>query len=112
MNDAFQKSGGSQPQRSKTMGHSVSLLTIFGIEIRLDISVIVIFLLIVYDLGNGTFPQWHPDWSSRVIWGTAFVSGVLFFASLLAHELSHSVVAQKFGIPVPRITLFLFGGMA
>lgn len=98
--------------RSETVSHSMPLLKIFGIEIRLDISVIVIFFLIVYSLGSGIFPQWHPDWSGRTVWVTAFVSGVLFFVSLLAHELSHSVVAQHYGIPVPRITLFLFGGMA
>lgn len=99
-------------RRSGIGGYGVSLFRIFGIEIRLDPSVIIIFLLIVYSLGSGVFPQWHPDWSAGLIWGTAFVSGILFFISLLAHELSHSVVSQHYGIPVPRITLFLFGGMA
>jgi len=47
-----------------------------------------------------------------MVWGTALLSGIAFFASLLAHELSHSVVSQHFKIPVPRITLFLFGGVA
>lgn len=93
-------------------GHSLRLFRVFGIEVRLDVSVAIIFALIVFSLGRGVFPSWHPDWSPALIWGTAFVSGVLFFASLLAHELSHSVVAIRFGIPVPRITLFLFGGMA
>lgn len=92
--------------------HSLSLFRIFGIEVRLDISVIIIFLLIVFSLGNGVFPLWHPDWSPGLTWTTALVSGVIFFISLLAHELSHSVVSQHYGIPVPRITLFLFGGMA
>ncbi|MBD3647082.1 MAG: site-2 protease family protein [Pseudomonadales bacterium] len=99
-------------RRSETVSHSMPLFRIFGIEIRLDISVIVIFFLIVYSLGSGIFPQWHPDWSRQTVWITAFVSGILFFVSLLAHELSHSVVAKHYGIPVPRITLFLFGGMA
>jgi len=102
-----------QPRQSQSpTGHSVSLFRIFDIEIRLDISVIIIFFLIVFSLASGVFPQWHPDWSTTLTWGTALVSGILFFASLLAHELSHSVVSQYFGIPVPRITLFLFGGMA
>ncbi|MDT8409554.1 MAG: site-2 protease family protein [Wenzhouxiangellaceae bacterium] len=90
----------------------MSLFKIFGIEIRLDISVVIIFALIVFSLGSGVFPQWHPDWSPLLTWTTAIISGVVFFASLLAHELSHSVVSQHYNIPVPRITLFLFGGMA
>jgi Zn-dependent protease/predicted transcriptional regulator len=88
------------------------LFSIFGIEIRLDWSVLIIFALIVYSLGAGLFPQWHPDWTPATTWLTAFGAGVIFFASLLAHELSHSLMAQHFGIRVPRITLFLFGGMA
>jgi len=91
---------------------SIALCKLFGIEIRLHISVVIIFLLIVFSLGAGVFPHWHPDWSVLLNWSTAMISGLLFFISLLAHELSHSVVSQHYGIPVPRITLFLFGGMA
>jgi len=88
------------------------LFSVFGIEIRLDISVVIIFALIVFSLGNGLFPQWHPDWSPLQYWVTALGAGIVFFASLLAHELAHSLVARRFGIRVPRITLFLFGGVA
>ncbi len=88
------------------------LFTVFGIEIRLDFSVVIIFGLIVYSLAVGLFPQWHPEWAPAVSWGTAFIAGIIFFASLLAHELSHSLTARRFGIRVPRITLFLFGGVA
>ena len=101
-----------QHHQGQPMSHSIPLLTLFGIEIRLDPSVLIIFFLIVYSLGNSVFPQWHPDWGTALSWSTAFVSGILFFASLLAHEFSHSLVAQRYGIPVPRITLFLFGGVA
>ena len=86
--------------------------SLFGIEVRLDVSVILIFLLIVWSLAGGLFPDWHPDWSPALRWGTALAAGLLFFASLLAHEFSHSVVAQAYGIPVPRITLFLLGGVS
>lgn len=88
------------------------LFSIFGIEIRLDWSVLIIFALIVYSLGAGLFPQWHPDWTPATTWITAIAAGVIFFASLLAHELAHSLMARYYGIRVPRITLFLFGGMA
>jgi Zn-dependent protease len=90
----------------------IPLFTVFNIKICLDLSVLVIFSLIVYGLSTGLFPRWHPEWSPLLRWSTACVSGFLFFASLLAHELAHAVVAQRHGIPVPRITLFLFGGMA
>jgi Zn-dependent protease/predicted transcriptional regulator len=93
-------------------GSGLKLFEIFGIEIRLDYSVAIIFGLILYSLAGGLFPQWHPQWSVLTAWVTAFVAAILFFASLLAHELSHSLVARYFGIRVPRITLFLFGGMA
>ena len=90
----------------------MSLGRLDGIQIRLDFSVLIVFALVVYSLGASLFPRWHPNWGAALTWGTAFTAGVLFFASLLAHELSHSVVAKLRGIPVPRITLFVFGGVS
>ncbi|MEE4300080.1 MAG: site-2 protease family protein [Pseudomonadales bacterium] len=100
------------PATRGPFGNSLRLFRILGIEVRLDLSVALIFWLIVFSLATGVFPSWHPDWSTSLVWSTAFLSGLAFFASLLAHELAHSVVALRFGIPVPRITLFLFGGVA
>lgn len=91
---------------------SFKIGSIHGIEIRLDLSVAIVFLLVVYSLGSGLFPSWHADWSIAESWSTALAAGLLFFASLLAHELAHSVVAQARGIEVPRITLFVFGGVS
>jgi Zn-dependent protease len=90
----------------------MKLGTVFGIEVRLDASILIIFFLIVLSLAESLFPSWHPDWGRLLTWTTAFLAAVLFFASLLAHELSHSLVAKRQGIDVPRITLFVFGGMA
>ena len=95
--------------RSRT---SFRVATIFGIEIRLHLSLLVIFVLVTYSLARVMLPGWHPDWSAVQLWSTSLIASVLFFASLLAHELSHSLVAIAHGIKVPRITLFLFGGMA
>lgn len=88
------------------------LCRLFGIDICLDASVLLIFALIVYSVATGVFPAWHPTWSTLQVWSLALVTGVLFFASLLAHELAHSLTALRFGLRVPRITLFLLGGVA
>ena len=106
-------SGPPRPLRSQdSTGAGGALFTVLGIGIRLDPSVTLTFILITYNLATGVFPSWHPVWSGVLVWGTALCSGLLFFGSLLAHELAHAVVARRFGISVPRITLFLFGGMA
>jgi Zn-dependent protease len=85
---------------------------IFGINIYVDWSWIFIFVLVLWDLAAGVFPELHPDWGPALVWGTALVASLLFFASVLAHELSHSVVAKANGIPVRDIRLFLFGGVS
>ena len=90
----------------------MSLGRIFGIQIQLDPSVLIVFALVVYSLGASLFPRWHPSWDAALLWSTALAAGFIFFASLLAHELSHSVVAKLRGIAVPRITLFVFGGVS
>jgi Zn-dependent protease len=98
------------PVRSRSTG--IVLGRLFGIEIRLDMSVLIIFLLVAFSLGQGLFPSWHPDWGAVITWACAIGAALVFFLSLLLHELSHSLVARTQGIDVPRITLFLFGGMA
>ncbi|HMR64129.1 MAG TPA: site-2 protease family protein [Anaerolineae bacterium] len=88
-----------------------SLGRIFGINLKIDWSWLLIFLLITWNL-SVVFGQVHPDWGLGLSWGTALGASLLFFVSVLAHELAHSLVAQAQGVPVRNITLFLFGGVS
>lgn len=94
------------------MRSGLGLGKIFGIKIYVDWSWIFIFLLVTSELALDVFPSVHPDWGPALTWGTALVAAFLFFLSVLAHELAHSIVARANGIPVSNITLFLFGGVS
>jgi Zn-dependent protease/CBS domain-containing protein len=84
---------------------------IFGIQIHLDWSWFFIFVLITWNLAS-VFGEAHPEWDIVLRGGTAVIAALLFFASVLAHELAHSIVARAHGVPVRNITLMLFGGVA
>ncbi|MHC0062704.1 site-2 protease family protein [Nostoc sp. UIC 10890] len=86
--------------------------SIFGFEIRIDLSWLLIVFLILWTLSAGLFPANYPGLSNATYLGMGLVATFLFFASLLAHELSHSLVARTKGIPVEGITLFIFGGVS
>ena len=83
----------------------------FGIDLRIDWSWLLIFALVSWSL-NSMFRELHPEWTASAQWSLALVGALLFFISVLAHELAHSVVARARGIPVKNITLFLFGGVS
>lgn len=84
---------------------------VLGISIYLHPSWLIIFILIVTTL-VAQFSQAHPHWTVAQHWALAIVTSVLFFGSVVFHELSHSVVAKHYKIPVTSITLFVFGGLA
>ncbi len=94
------------------MRNSIRLFRLLGIEVGLDFSWFIIFFLITWSLAAGYFPLATDGWSSPVTWLLAGVTSLLFFASVLAHELAHSVVAIATGVPVRSVTLFVFGGVA
>jgi Zn-dependent protease/CBS domain-containing protein len=88
----------------------LKIARIAGIEVRLDWSLSVIFVLLAVNLGGGVFPAQHPQWGAGLCWATAIAAALLFLASVLAHELAHAVVGRRYGLPIERITLFVFGG--
>lgn len=94
------------------MKASIRLGRLFGIEIGIHYSWLAILLLLTWSLSTSYYPTVYPEWSNGLHWLLGFSSSLLLFASVLAHELGHSLVAQRRGIPVKSITLFLFGGAA
>lgn len=93
------------------MKAQIKLGRIFGVEIGLHYSWFIIALLITFSLA-GQFQENNPGWSDGLRWGVSIVTAVLFFASIVVHELSHALVARLRGLPVRSITLFALGGVA
>jgi len=92
------------------MKNALKIGKLFGIEIRLDYSWFVVFFLVTWSLSTGHFPMYQ--WPALTSWTVGILASVLFFASILAHELGHSFVAIRRNVPVRSITLFIFGGIA
>jgi len=84
---------------------------IFGIPLYLHVSWFIIFLLITMTCAM-QFKSQHPHWTDTQHWVVGIITSLLFFASVVFHELSHSVVAKHYKIPVQSITLFVFGGLS
>lgn len=93
------------------MKAQIKLGRIFGIEIGLHYSWVIIALLITLSLAQH-FRMNNPRWGDAVIWTSAIVTGLLFFAAIVVHELSHALVARTRNLPVRSITLFALGGVA
>ena len=81
-----------------------------GIDLAIHPSWLVIAFLLTFSLADAFFPRVIPGWTAGQYWLLADGTALLFFASVLAHELSHAIVARRFGLKVGGITLFIFGG--
>jgi Zn-dependent protease/CBS domain-containing protein len=94
------------------MNENLSLGRIAGIHVGLNWSLLVIAALIAWSLATGILPSAVPGQTSGAYWTAGVVSAFVYLASLLAHELAHSVVAMRRGVRVEGITLWLFGGVS
>jgi Zn-dependent protease len=94
------------------MPGSLRIGKIFGIDIYIHISWLIIIVLLTWSLAVGLFPVLYHGWSASTYWILGFIAAVLLFVSVLLHELAHSVVARARGLPVKNITLFIFGGVS
>ncbi len=93
-------------------GTRFTLFKLLGFEVRIDTSWIIIALLIVWSLAQGVFPLYDRNLSPSTYWILGVLGALGLFASIIFHELCHSLVARRFGLPMKGITLFIFGGVA
>jgi Zn-dependent protease/CBS domain-containing protein len=91
---------------------SFRVARILGIDIRIHISWVLIFFLVLLSLADQVFPASYPQWSQQKTFIVSAVAALLFFMSVLLHELAHAIVALRFKMSVSSITLFLLGGVA
>jgi Zn-dependent protease/CBS domain-containing protein len=90
----------------------IQIARVIGIPVYLHFSWLIIFGLIVWTLSTGYFPAQYPDLPASSYWAKGLVASLLFFVSILLHELGHAVVALRRGLRTRSITLFIFGGVA
>jgi Zn-dependent protease/predicted transcriptional regulator len=100
------------PTRAASTLPGFRLGRISGVELVADFSLLFIVILIAFNLALAVLPAWHPGWPPALRWGVALLAALMFIASIAAHELAHALVAKHYKLPVRRITLFLFGGIA
>lgn len=91
---------------------NIRLFSVFGIPVEINITWFIIFGLVAWSLVSFYFPTHYPDLSVAEYWIMGIVAALLLFASVVLHELGHSYVAKTHGVPIRRITLFLFGGVS
>jgi Zn-dependent protease len=94
------------------MTENLRLGRIAGVTVGINWTVLVVFLLVTTGLAAGRFPARFPEENPAAYAVAGLAAGVVFFLSLLAHEIAHAVVARRHGIEVDGITLWLFGGVA
>lgn len=93
-------------------GKRFKLFEMLGFSVYVDLSWLFLAALVVWTLAVGLFPHTHAGLSQATYWWMGVAAAIGLFASIVLHELSHSIVARRYGIPMRGITLFIFGGVA
>jgi Zn-dependent protease/CBS domain-containing protein len=91
---------------------SIHLFRLFGIPVEVNVSWLIVLALMTWSFATGWYADVLPDGSKQELWILGFLTSILLFVSILLHEFSHAVVASRNGLPIRKITLFLFGGVA
>jgi len=93
-------------------GKQWRLFSLLGFEVKIDMSWLILAFLITWSLAEGLFPYYYKNLSRPAYWWMGAAGAVGLFLSIIFHELSHSLVARRYGLPMRGITLFIFGGVA
>jgi Zn-dependent protease len=91
---------------------NLHLFRLWGIPVEVNMSWLLVLALMTWSFATGWYADVLPDGSKLELWILGFLTSILLFVSILLHEFSHSVVASRNGLPIRKITLFLFGGVA
>src|SRR3974377_1951424 len=90
----------------------MTLFKLFGFEIRIDLSWLIIAVFITWARASGVFPYYIKGLPPKIYWLMALGGAFGFFSSIVIHEFAHSLIARRAGLPIHGITLFIFGGVA
>jgi Zn-dependent protease/CBS domain-containing protein len=93
-------------------GKRIKLFKLFGFEVKIDLSWLILAFLVTWSLASALFPFYYKDLSTSAYWWMGIAGALGLFFSIVFHELFHSLVARRFGMPMKGITLFVFGGVA
>jgi len=93
-------------------GKRINLFRLYGFEVRIDLSWLILAFLITLTLARGYFPHYHKGLSQTAYWWMGIAGALGLFVSIIFHEFCHSIVARIYGLPIKGITLFIFGGIA
>ncbi len=93
-------------------GRRISLFSLAGFKVKLDLSWLILAVLITWSLAVGFFPYYFKGFANTTYWWMGAVGAIGLFVSIIFHEFFHSLTARGFGIPMKGITLFIFGGVS